>query len=108
MKKIVCILFSTLLLSAAPTGPKAEKEVLAAMDAYKEAMIHKDGVALDQLLSNDLTYTHSGGQLETKADVIKSITSGKTIVEAMDVTDTSVRLYGNIALVKASQTYLKF
>jgi ketosteroid isomerase-like protein len=100
MKKIVCILFSAVLLSAASTGPKAEKDVLAAMDAYKEAMIHKDGPTLDKLLSNDLTYVHSGGQLETKADVIKSITSGKTIVEAMDVSDTSVRLYGNIALVK--------
>jgi hypothetical protein len=100
MKKIVCIIFSTLLLSAAPTGSKAEKDVLAAMDAYKEAMIHKDGATLDKLLSNDLTYTHSGGQLETKADVIKSIASGKTIVEAMDFSDTSVRLYGNIALVK--------
>jgi hypothetical protein len=100
MKKIVCILFSTLILSAAATSPKAEKEVLAAMDAYKEAMIHKDGAALDKLLSNDLTYTHSGGQLETKPDVIKSITTGKTIIEALYFSDTTVRLYGNIALVK--------
>src|SRR5216684_87977 len=100
MKKIVCILFSTLLLSAAPTGSKAEKDVLAAMDAYKEAMIHKDGAALDKLLSNDLTYTHSGGQLETKADVIKSITTGKTIVERIDFSDTTVRIYGKTALVK--------
>jgi ketosteroid isomerase-like protein len=99
MKTIVYILFLKLLLSAASTSSK-DKEVLAAMDAYKEAMIHKDGAALDKLLSNDLTYTHSGGQLETKADVIKSITSGKTIVEAMDFSDTTVRLYGNIALVK--------
>src|ERR1700686_5231788 len=100
MKKIVCILFSTLLLSAAPTDAKAEKDVLAAMDAYKEAMIHKDGAALNKLLSNDLSYTHSGGQLEAKADVIKSITSSKTIVEAMDFSDTTVRVYGNMALVK--------
>src|SRR5260370_32597342 len=63
-------------------------------------MIHKDGAALDKLLSNDLTYTHSGGQLETKADVIKSITAGKTIIEALDFSDTSVRLYGYVALVK--------
>jgi ketosteroid isomerase-like protein len=100
MKKIVWILLSTLVLSAASTGSKAEQEVLAAMDAYKDAMIHKDGAALDKLLSPDLTYTHSGGQLETKADVIKSIITSKTIVEAIDFSDTTVRLYGNIALVK--------
>ena len=97
MKTIFCILFSTLLLSAA-SAP--ERDVLAAMDAYKQAMIHKDGAALDKLLSDDLTYTHSGGQLETKADVIKSITTGKTIVEAIDFSDTTVRVYGNMALVK--------
>lgn len=100
MKILVSILFSTLLLAAAPATSKDDKEVLAAMDAYKEAMIHKDGAALDKLLSNDLTYTHSGGQHETKADVIKSITAGKTVIEALDFSDTSVRLYGNVALVK--------
>jgi ketosteroid isomerase-like protein len=100
MKTIFSILFSALIVSAVSTGSKADKEVLAAMDAYKEAMIHRDGAALDKLLSNDLTYTHSGGQLETKADVIKSITTAKTIVEAIDFFDTTVRVYGNMALVK--------
>src|SRR2546430_2235930 len=100
MKTLIWTLCSTLILAAAPTTSKDDKEVLAAMDAYKDAMIHKDGAALDKLLSNDLTYTHSGGQLETKADVIKSITTGKTIVEAMDLSDTAVRFYGNVALVK--------
>src|SRR5579864_7346646 len=100
MNKIAWILLSALALSAAPTGSKAEQEVLAAMDAYKDAMIHKDGATLDKLLSPDLTYTHSGGQFQTKADVIKSVTSGKANVEAIDFSDTTVRLYGNIALVK--------
>jgi len=70
------------------------------MDAYKDAMIHKDGAALERLLSNDLTYIHSGGKLETKADVIQSIISGKTIVEAIDFSDTAVRFYGKTALVR--------
>src|SRR5260370_2849758 len=100
MKILVSILFSTLILAAAPASSKDDKEILAAMDAYKEAMIHKDGAAFDKLLSNDLTSTHAGGQLESKADVIKSITAGKTIIEALDFSDTSVRLYGNVALVK--------
>jgi ketosteroid isomerase-like protein len=100
MKKIVWILCSSLVLSAAATDPRGDKEVLAAMDAYKDAMIHKDGAALAKLLSDDLTYTHSTGQLENKADVIKSITTGKTIVEALEFSDTTVRFYGNTALVK--------
>jgi hypothetical protein len=100
MKKLIWILFSAVVLSAA-TADKADKEILAAMDAYKDAMIHKDGAALDKLLANDLTYVHSTGQFETKADVIKSITSGKSIVERMDYSDMSVRFYGKTALAKS-------
>lgn len=100
MKKLAGIFVCALILSAASIDPKGDKEVLAAMDAYKEAMIHKDGAALSKLLADDLAYTHSTGQLETKADVIQSITSGKTIVERIDFSETAVRLYGKTALVK--------
>src|SRR6266498_3322605 len=100
MNKLIVILVCSLIISGAPIDSKSEKDVLAATDAYKEAMTHKDGAALGRLLSDDLTYTHSGGQFETKADVIKSITTAKTIVERLDFSDTTVRLYGKTALVK--------
>jgi hypothetical protein len=100
MKSIIWLLCSAIAAVAAVNNQGAEKEVLAAMETYKDAMIHKDGAALDKVLSQDLTYTHSAGQLESKADVIKSITSGKTIVERLEFSDTTVRLYGATALVK--------
>ena len=53
----------------------------------------------DRLLHDDLIYTHSGGQIETKADVIKSNTSGKSIVEKLEFSGTSIRIYGTTALV---------
>jgi hypothetical protein len=65
MTKLVPILLFALVLSADSSDSKSAKEVLAAMDAYKEAMIHKDGAPLDRLLANDLAYTHSGGQAES-------------------------------------------
>ena len=86
----------------AANGGQADKEVLEAMNGYKEATIQNDGAVLDKLLSSDLTYVHSGGQLETKSDVIKAITCGKTIVERIDFTGTTVRFYGNTALVKCN------
>jgi ketosteroid isomerase-like protein len=101
MEKLLSItLLATLALAAASTDPTAEKDVMAAMDAYKNAMIHKDPAVLQKLLSEDLTYIHSAGQHETKADVLKGITSGKTIIERIDFTDTTVRFYGKTALVQ--------
>src|SRR5260221_5484350 len=101
MKTIFLALAGALLMTAAPNvDPIAAKEVSAAMEALKQAMIHKDGPALEKLLSDDLTYVHSGGQLESKAEFIKAIASGKSIVERLDYIGTETRTYGNTALVR--------
>src|SRR3989442_15743701 len=104
MKKLVWILLSALLsaaaLAAAASDPKAEKEILKIMDTYKDAMIHNNAEVLGKLLHDDLTFVHSAGQLETKADVLKSVTTGKNVITRMEFSDTSVRFYGNTALVK--------
>ena len=48
-----------MMLSAASTDGKTEKEVLAALEAYKKALIDRDAATLSKVLSDDLTYTHS-------------------------------------------------
>jgi ketosteroid isomerase-like protein len=100
MTTLIWILLSATVLSAAVADTSAEKEVLAAMDAWKQATMKKDGAALEKLLHPDLTYTHSSGKNETKADVLKSVTTGPSTVEAIDFSNTTVRVYGKTALVK--------
>ena len=78
-----------------------ETEVMSAMDTYKNALLHKDGAALERILSPDLLYTHSGGQFETKRDVVASISRGKTIIQKLEFSDVTVRFHGSTALVKA-------
>lgn len=99
MKIWICFLLSSVMLYAAADS-KPEKDVLAAMDAWKQATMNKDRGALEKLLHNDLTYSHSSGHSQTKAEVIQSVTSGKSTVEAIDFSDTTVRVYGNAALVR--------
>ncbi|MEO8131088.1 MAG: nuclear transport factor 2 family protein [Bryobacteraceae bacterium] len=101
MKNLLLILLSAAILSAAPAGSETGKqEVLAAMDAYKNAMVQKDGAALKKLLADDLTYVHSTGSFETKSDVIKAITTPTTIVEKIEFfPETTVRIHGNTAYV---------
>ena len=100
MKTILLALIGTLALCAAGTDVAAQKQVTAAMEAMKQAMIHRDGVALGKLMHDDLMYTHSTGSFETKADFVKSISSGKSIVEKLEFTDTTVRVYGETAFFK--------
>jgi ketosteroid isomerase-like protein len=86
-------------LHGAAESDADSKAVLAAMNALSQALIHRDGPALDRLLNDDLTYVHSGGQFESKADVIKANTTGKSVIEKIEFTNPKVRVHGNTALV---------
>jgi ketosteroid isomerase-like protein len=99
MIKWMLPLLSAAVLSAATPDPKAEKEVLAALDAYKQALLKKDAAALTKILSDDLAYTHSSNLHEDKAAVIASLKKNQS-VEAIDFKDLKVHVYGNTAIVK--------
>jgi hypothetical protein len=85
-----------------PRGPVStdEQEVLAAMEVYRNAMISRDGAALDRVLGSDLAYVHSGGEIETKQDVINAIVKVTTVIEKIEFSNTKVLVYGNTALVR--------
>jgi ketosteroid isomerase-like protein len=102
MTKWILFLLSGLSLFAAPPDPQVVKEVMAASDAWKLAMMKKDPAGLQKLLHEDLIYSHSSGMVQTKADVIKATTTGKGVIEAMDFSETTVRVYGNMALIRAN------
>ena len=99
MTKWGVLLFSAAMLSAASPDAKTEKEVLAALDAYKQAMMKKDAAALDKILSEELAYTRSSNLHQDKAAVLASLKQN-TVVEAIDFKDQKVHVFGNTALVK--------
>lgn len=99
MRRTILLLAIAFVLSAADSDQAAVKQVTAAMESLRQAMLHKDATALDRLLNDDLMYTHSAGKVETKADVIKSIGGGKSIVEKLEFSNTTVRIHGTTALV---------
>jgi len=94
------IAFSGLALAALKSPAGAADELRAAMHDWKEATLGKDGAALDRLLHEDLTYSHSNGRTQSKADVLASVTGGKSSVTAIDFGDLTFRVYQTTALVK--------
>jgi len=99
MPKWILVALTAALLPAATPDPKTEKEVLAALDAYKQALMKKDAAALAKVVSDDLTYTHSSNLHQDKAALLASLKENTT-VEAIDFKDLKIRVYGNTALVK--------
>ena len=87
-----------LVVQPAFAASPAEKAVLAAQDAWKEAMLKKDRAALEKIFHADLSYGHSSAMVETKAQAIPHIVDGLGW-EAIDFADTTVRLQGNVAIL---------
>jgi hypothetical protein len=85
---------------AAPTG-KAEQQVLQAEKDRFAAMVKPDKAALERLLADDLTYTHTSALYQTKAEFISSVTGGT--IDYVSVVpsegDWKVRVDGNYAIV---------
>jgi len=76
----------------------AESEVRVAERQRFEAMLRQDAIALDTLLDADLTYVHTGGDLETKAQFVELIRSKKLIYESIAPSEVRVRVHDGFAL----------
>jgi len=88
------------MLAQSGTG-KVEQQVLQAEKDRFAAMIKGDRPALEKLLADDLTYTHSSALFETKEQFIKSVTSGNIDYVSIvpSESDWKVRVNGNTAIV---------
>jgi len=75
-------------------------EILALEKRRIEAMTNQDANALDEILADDLMYTHSGGRTETKAEFISNSTKvGGTRYHGLTQEDVKVRQYGDTAIL---------
>jgi len=98
------VLFGFLVLfafSATAFAQKAdEKAVAAAVETLKKAMIDPDRATLERLASADLSYGHSNGLLEDRAAFVEALTSGKSDFVTIDLSDQTIRVTGNVAVVR--------
>ena len=77
-----------------------EQEVLLVEQERVAAVISANVARLQQLLSDDLTYTHSSALVESKSDFLNSIKSGTIKYEAMNHKMVKVSLYGDTAVLR--------
>ena len=101
MKTSIPVLSIAFLFAVvAASGQTAEQDVLAAMEGWKQAVIHKDRPALEKFLHEGLIYSHSNANTQNKTEVLESVLNGKPNVDSMEFSDLTVRVFGNTALAK--------
>jgi len=75
-----------------------EIEIRAAERQRFEAMMKQDVAALDTLLDEELTYVHTGGELDSKAEFIDLIRSRRLVYESISPSDVQVRVRDGVAI----------
>ncbi len=64
-----------------------------------EAMTKKDSGFLQNILSDELTYTHSNGLFETKEEHLENIRDGKLIYKSMQPEGMKIKVHGRAAVI---------
>ncbi|MBK8503497.1 MAG: nuclear transport factor 2 family protein [Saprospiraceae bacterium] len=80
-------------------------EVLMAEKSRFKAMVDRDLVTLDQVISEDLVYIHSNGSIDTKESYIAAIEDGSRAYNDITMKDAQVRTYGEVGIINAKCTY---
>lgn len=84
---LTVFLFFASAIAAAQVDSISLKESMSSLD---KALINKDEKALTQLLAEDLSYGHSNGWVQTKADIINDLKSGKVIYNKIENTGVTI------------------
>ena len=82
-------------------GASAQPAVAAAAERLRVAMIDPTATALGALVSDDLSYGHSGGKVDTKASFISDLLDGKSDFVSITITDQTIKVVdANTAIVR--------
>src|SRR2546422_9190042 len=86
-------------LCAAQGDSLSIRKVLATEHRRFAAMVHADTVALEQLLAADLTYTHTDGAQNTRAEFLQIVGTGALRYASIAPETREVRVFGSSAVV---------
>ena len=95
-RTIAFTLMLGLFLAAANAQTPEQIQVLDR--EWAQACVQADIAKLEQILADDLTYTHSSGQIQTKAEFIATVREGKTRYRSIEFQQSTARIYGNTAV----------
>ncbi len=74
-------------------------QIIALEDRRIEAMTKGDVQALEEILADDLIYTHTTARIDTKSSFIEAISSGRSNYRSVEREDVQVRQFGDSAVV---------
>lgn len=77
-----------------------EEKLVTTVKEFHQALVNKNTVSINQQTDKALSYGHSNGWVETKADMIKDLETGYISYQAIKEDSIAVSMNGAIANVR--------
>jgi ketosteroid isomerase-like protein len=101
MKNCILALVTIFVLSISSYAQQGEeKEITAAVEKLRKAMVDGDEKSLNDLTAPELSYGHSSGKIEDQKTFVSRIVKGESDFKSIDITDLTVSVVGNAAIVR--------
>ena len=101
MNKFIPLLLSFLLFSVLTNAQsKKEKQVSAATEQLRKAMVDGNKTELERLSSPLLSYGHSGGHIDDQKEFVSKLTGGGSDFVTIELSEQTITVSGKTAMVK--------
>jgi ketosteroid isomerase-like protein len=108
MKSATLIVFLVVLICRLSLAQiPAQQEVLKFENDACKPFVDADVAGLERVLTTDFTLTLSNGEVNTRADEINELRSGKVHYDVFENYDMLARLYGDDTAVVLGKTHVK-
>ena len=93
-----------LLRSTSAVAAGEEGEVAQAVEGLRKATFGQDKAQLDALCAEQLSYGHSDGRVESKAQFIDGVMGRKATLKSLTLSDHAIAVVGSNAIARHSWT----
>ena len=90
--------------SSAVAESADEAAVAQAVEALRKAIFGQEKAQFEALCAEQLSYGHSGGRVETKAQFIDGVMSRKAILKALTLSEHTIAIVGSDAIARHTWT----
>jgi hypothetical protein len=94
----IALILSSVLSIQAQT--KQEEQLALRVKEFNQAIINTDANALGSMVADELSYGHSSGAIQDKAEFIKKVLEGPTFFKSFDLKDQKITIAGKNAIVR--------
>jgi ketosteroid isomerase-like protein len=88
------------MAAAAPASACETDEILAAIESYRKSMVAGDGARLLELSSDDMSFGHANGVVQTKVEFVKTVVDKAEVFNSIKLYDHVIRTAGDLAIAR--------